>query len=72
MNELRTFRVRAGLYYSVDGYWEIRRTLSMFGKRKYWRVRRLAIDGGGSRVEGEFPTLTAARNYVWNRYERWA
>jgi len=63
---LRTVRIRAGLYYSIDGNWEIRRVKGYLTRGFCWRVSRLQ---DGRWVEYKtYWTLSMAR-WVIEQYQ---
>lgn len=59
---LRTLRVHAGYYVSVDGRYKIRRHRDEIRNRWVWRVS--VIDDGNFQFPRTFRTLKAARQFV--------
>jgi len=67
---LRTNRIRAGLYISLDGNWRIRRESYLFGDRKRWTVERL--QSGRWELMGTFYSLKRARAFIERQEFPWA
>jgi len=67
---LRTTRVRAGLYVTLDGNWRIQRVPRLFGGRKVWLVEQLQSDRWQPITT--FYSLTGARAYIQLREQPWA
>jgi len=64
---LRTVRIRAGLYYSTDYNWRIKRQSTMFIRQRVWVVSRLQ-DGVWVQYSGH-KTLAEARAAIVERQE---
>jgi len=64
---LQTVRIRAGLYYSLDGQWRIQRQSTMFIRQRVWVVSRLQ-DGVWVKYSGHL-TLAQARAAIVERQE---
>jgi hypothetical protein len=63
---LRTYRRRAGWYYTVDMVWQIKREYSIFGGR-CWKVSVKYVGQDYYSPCGQTKTLAAARAYIQQR-----
>lgn len=67
---LRTYRRRAGLYYSIDMNWRIQRVMPFIGPKR-WDVSHRVNNRDYFEAFGSFQTLSEARAFIEARMNEW-